>query len=354
LGIKDTAFKFNVDEEELDYFADFVGGIEIEYNEVHNIIYGAEVFADSCGFKAHKHWAITQFILEEDNDSIPIIDIEFGEGGVPAYYVGINDDPAKVKQILATLDKNIGPGNYLFAGDNDDEFEDEDMLDDNETQSFKQVYFTLTGAYGNLPKSRNTFKLDVNLLEEILDDMVLANYYSINDKLEEEIIAIVEIHESVFDEKSEESIIEIQKLLVKNPDNPYLYTELFLQYKFALLNNKADAIAKKGFELFPDFLHHRFFVAHAAMVDKELEKGFKLLNNQYYLNQAFPQRTAFSEGEFMFFYSALCHYFVEKGDLDNAIVCSDFLIDDIYTYACNENAIFSVMQAVKEEMKAQL
>lgn len=351
LGIKDTAFKFNVDEEEMDYFAEFVGGNEIEYNEVHNIIYGAEVFADSCGFKPHKDWAITQFILEEDNDSIPLIDIEFGEGGVPAYYVGPNDNPAKVNQILATLDKNIGPGNYLFVGD-DDEFEDDDILDDNETQSFKQIYFTLTGAYGDLPKSRNTFDLEIKLLEDILNDMVLANYYSINDDLEEEITSITDIHESVFDEKSEESIAQIQKLLIKNPNNPYLYAELFLQYKEAMLNDKADAIAKKGFELFPDFLYLRFFVAHAAMVNKELEKGFKLLNNQYYLNEAFPNRLAFSESEFMFFYSALCQYFVVKGDLDNAIVCSDFLIDYIYTYSCNEDAIFSVMQAVKEEMRA--
>jgi len=362
LGIKDTTFKFNVSEDELDYFADFVGVNEIAYNEVHNIIYGAEAFADSCGFKAHKDWAITQFILEEDDDHIPLIDIEFGEGGVPAYYVGLDDNPAKVKQILATLDKNIGPGNYFFAND-DEEFEDDDELfsdgldethEGNQNLSFKQIYFTLTGAYKNLVREKSAFIFDENLLDEILNEMVVVNSYSVNDDLEEEITKCVDLHESVFEEKSEESITQIQKLLVKNPDNPHLYTELFLQYKGAMLNHKADAIAKKGFELFPDFLYLRFFVAHAAMVDKELEKGFKLLNNQYYLNQAFPQRTAFSEGEFMFFYSALCHYFVEKGDLDNAIVCSDFLIDDIYTYACNENAIFSVMQAVKEEMKAQL
>lgn len=353
LGIKDTAFKFNVDEEEMDYFADFVGGNEIEYNEVHNIIYGAEVFADSCGFKPHKDWAITQFILEEDDDSIPLIDIEFGEGGVPAYYVGLDDDPAKVKQILATLDKNIGPGNYLFSSD-DDEFEDDELLlDGNSEKSFKQIYFTLTRAYNNLGSEKGAFNLDENLLDEILNEIVEANSYSIDDYLEEEITECVDLHESVFEEKSDESIAHIQVLLAENPSNPYLYLELFLQYKLARLNHEADELAQKGMGLFPDFLYLRIFVAHAAMVDKELDKGLKLLNNQYYLNQAFPQRTAFSEGEFMFFYSALCHYFVEKGDFKNAIVCSDRLIDDIYAYECNENAIFSVMQAVKEEMKEQ-
>lgn len=35
------------------------------------------------------------------------------------------------------------------------------------------------------------------------------------------------------------------------------------------------------------------------MVDGDLEKGFKLLNKKHNLDEAFPQRTAFAEGEFM-------------------------------------------------------
>lgn len=123
LGIKDAFFKFNVPEDEMFDLVDYMNAVEIEYTQVHNIIYGGEAFANDCGFKPHKDWKVVQFILEEDDDHIPLVDIEFGEDGVPAYYVGPNDDPAKINQILATLDKNVGLGNYLFYND-EDEFDE--------------------------------------------------------------------------------------------------------------------------------------------------------------------------------------------------------------------------------------
>lgn len=114
LGIKDSAFKFNIPLEELENLIVHIKGEEIEYNKAHNIIYGAEAFAESSGFKPHKDWEVGQFILEEDDDRIPIIDIPFGDNGIPAYYIGPNDTPATINQILVTLDKNVGIGNYFF------------------------------------------------------------------------------------------------------------------------------------------------------------------------------------------------------------------------------------------------
>ena len=81
---------------------------------MHNIIYGEAAFAESCGFKPHKDWSIGQYILEEDDESIPLIDIPFGENGIPAYYVSPSDNTASIKRILATLDKHVEPGNYYF------------------------------------------------------------------------------------------------------------------------------------------------------------------------------------------------------------------------------------------------
>ncbi|TCD22074.1 hypothetical protein EZ456_18200 [Pedobacter psychrodurus] len=349
LGIKDTTYKFNVSDDELDYFADYVGGNEIAYDEVHNIIYGAETFADSCGFKAHKDWAITQFILEEDNDHIPLIDIEFGEGGVPAYYVGPNDNPAKIKQILATLDKNVGQGNYLFYND-EDEFDDDEITEGGDKQNFKQIYYTFTSAYRDKFEGSSTVTLDKDHIAEIWNQKVDLGLYSLNDELDDRIIECAEEYESIFEDKSLKSISQIHALLIKNPDMPLFYAELFLQYKVIGLHAKADAIAKKGMQLFPDFLYLRLYVAHAAMVDGELETGLKLLNKKHNLDEAFPQRTVFSEGEFMLFYAALCQYFIAKGNLIDAIICSDALIIEIYKYACSENAVLAVLDQVKSEL----
>jgi hypothetical protein len=86
LGTKDTLFKFNLSS--LDY-AELLTNIrnqdyiEIPYDLAHNIIYGANEFAEEHGFKIHNDFKITQFILEEDNDNIPMIELEFGKDGEP-------------------------------------------------------------------------------------------------------------------------------------------------------------------------------------------------------------------------------------------------------------------------------
>nr|WP_315420078.1 hypothetical protein [uncultured Pedobacter sp.] len=349
LGIKDAFFKFNVTVDEMFDLVDQMNGVEIEYEKIHNIIYGAEAFANDCGFKPHKDWAVTQFILEEDDDHIPLIDIEFGEGGVPAYYVGPNDNPAKIKQILATLDKNFGAGNYLFYID-EDEFEDDEITEDGNEQSFKQIYHTFTSAYRDKFEGSSAVTLDKDHIDEIWVQKVDLGLYSLNDELDDRIIECAEEYESVFEEKSLESLNQIHSLLIKNPDMPLFYAELFLQYKAFGLHAKADAIAKKGMKLFPDFLYLRFYVAHAAMVDGELEKGLKLLNKKHNLDEAFPQRTAFAEGEFMLFYAALCQYFMANDSLIDAITCSDALIVEIYKYACSENAILDLLPLIKAKL----
>lgn len=351
LGIKDAFFKFNVREDEMFDLVDYMNAVEIEYTQVHNIIYGGEAFANDCGFKPHKDWKVVQFILEEDDDHIPLVDIEFGEDGVPAYYVGPNDDPAKINQILATLDKNVGLGNYLFYND-EDEF-NEITEEDNE-QSFKQIYYALTSGYRDKFEGNSTVTLDEDHIDEIWVQKVDLGLYSLNDELDDRIIECAEEYESIFEDKSLESISQINALLIKNPDMPLFYAELFLQYKIIGLHSKADAIAKKGMQLFPDFLYLRFYVAHTAMVDGDLEKGFKLLNKKHNLDEAFPQRTAFAEGEFMLFYAALCRYFMANDSLIDAVICCDALIAEIYVYACSENAIFDLLPLIKSQTESSI
>ena len=86
LGTKDTFFNFNVSETTLNEILDRMeaeGMIKADYNLVHNIIYGANEFAEENGYKIHKDFATTQYILEEDDENIPLIEIEFGKDGEP-------------------------------------------------------------------------------------------------------------------------------------------------------------------------------------------------------------------------------------------------------------------------------
>ncbi|MDR2287191.1 MAG: hypothetical protein LBE04_06925 [Prevotellaceae bacterium] len=122
---------------------------QTQYDLVHNIIYAAIEFADKYGFKPVSEFtSVTQYLLEEDNENIPMIDIHCGDdNGKPVYINSGEDSPAKEQQILAQLDKTAGQGNYEyilhdefddddedddFYDDDDDDFDDDDFYDDDD------------------------------------------------------------------------------------------------------------------------------------------------------------------------------------------------------------------------------
>ena len=84
LGTKDTFWNFNQTSAVLSAILDRANFIEIDYNLAHNIIYGANEYAVENGFKIHKDFtSLTQYILEPDDEKIPLIDVEFGKDGKP-------------------------------------------------------------------------------------------------------------------------------------------------------------------------------------------------------------------------------------------------------------------------------
>ena len=84
LGTKSTFWNFNCPKSISEEFNNGPIHIIIDYALAHNIIYGANEYAEDHGFKIHKDFkAITQYILEPDDERIPLIDVEFGKDGKP-------------------------------------------------------------------------------------------------------------------------------------------------------------------------------------------------------------------------------------------------------------------------------
>ncbi len=130
LGIKDTMFIFNETQAELDerFGVEFEKVFEeVDYNLAHNIVYAGHDFALDFEIKPHADFAITKFILEDDNDAIPIIDIEVGQDDKPHLIV---KQPGQYGDALAKLKKIAGEGNYYYTIASD--FEDEDDNEDDE------------------------------------------------------------------------------------------------------------------------------------------------------------------------------------------------------------------------------
>ena len=90
-GLVETYAKFNGDIDNLNANIglhippedDFITLMEVDYILVHNIIFGAIAFAEEHGYKPQKDFEITKGILDEDNENIDLIEIDFGVNGKP-------------------------------------------------------------------------------------------------------------------------------------------------------------------------------------------------------------------------------------------------------------------------------
>jgi len=134
LGLKDTFYKYNISQKEYDSIKEDYPFKPVTYNEVHNMIYGAIAYAEDLGIDPHPDFKVTQYIIEEDSDDIPLIEYEFGKDGKPFLVVSSRKDENKYVSIL---NKNVGEGNFDFLlGGDDYDYDDYDDYDDDYDEDF--------------------------------------------------------------------------------------------------------------------------------------------------------------------------------------------------------------------------
>lgn len=132
LGVKDAVYNANITPSDFEeYLNDLENGLgvkEISYNEAHNIIYGAIAFAEEGGIKPVREFETAGYILEEDNDDIPLIEYDFGKNG--KHFLVIHPD-RKEMSYYHILKKNLGDDfEYIMPSGDDynDEYDDEESL----------------------------------------------------------------------------------------------------------------------------------------------------------------------------------------------------------------------------------
>lgn len=101
--------------------------IDIEYAEAHNLVYGAIDFAEVAGIEPHKNFRVTQYILEEDTDDIPLIEYDFGRNG---QHHLVANDKLEASKYLPLLQEHLGNKfTYHIADEEDDDFKEDDDFD---------------------------------------------------------------------------------------------------------------------------------------------------------------------------------------------------------------------------------
>ena len=123
-GLMHTMYFFNMSDNEFDEFlADYQldnNFIEVEYNLAHNIIYRAIDFAEDIDISPDKDFSVSKYILEDNTDNVPFIEIEFGEDG-----------------------------EHMFFDEEEDEFEEEfyDEFDDEFEEEFADEFDTTLNSF---------------------------------------------------------------------------------------------------------------------------------------------------------------------------------------------------------------
>lgn len=154
LGVKDTSYYVDMSEYELNDILkrvkDKVGSVSmVPYEEVHNIIYGAIEFAEEGGISPHKDFRITEYLLEEDTDDIPLICYNFGQNGKHCLVVNPDRYEMRYENILRD---NLGDNFDVILSEDDDEedYDDEDYGDeededygDDEDENRKRMFMNL-------------------------------------------------------------------------------------------------------------------------------------------------------------------------------------------------------------------
>lgn len=163
LGVKDVFGNVNLEKE---YFKDQIKEnsdhlIECDYPLAHNYVLGAVEFAGEADLQPAAPYRIWQYILSEDNDDIPFIDIEFGKDGK---YLLVTEAGTKEALLIPKLKEKLGE-NFDFILDDKFSVEDYAENDNDYLQEERRFFHYDYPQYPSDPKLNHPFIKDVLLAE---------------------------------------------------------------------------------------------------------------------------------------------------------------------------------------------
>jgi len=309
MGVKDAMYNYNQPLFEFEEIIENMGEVMVacDYNLAHNLVYGAVEFALEHDVSSHKDWNIAQYILEEDTDDIPLMDLEFGIDGMPAFFEGDEEE-----------------------WEEDEEF-DEDEIRMKEVQM--AIFKTIDLAYKKtFPKAENEFNQQIKNAHEQL----IINEEPIQDLSEE----LLDVLESMHYELSELSELEdkreiskfqkkVQDKIKEYPNEPIFYNYMANSYFIAGDHKRAMKQFEQCAIDFPDYLLGKLFYAFQLIQNREYEKAWKILGSKYQLQELIPNKLVFHRQVVYVFYAVTALYILlYEDDLEKALPYYDLILCD--------------------------
>lgn len=364
LGLKNTHHYFNETEYIYEYeIIDLVFTSQdyepCKYVLAHNIIYGAIEYADDLGFRPNKDFAVSQYVLEDDDDQVELMELEFGKDGKPCYIVGPYDNASL---ITGKLKATVGEGNFtvihpeanLFGEDyfEDEEWEEEDDFDPYEDVTEDrpdpyQVQLLLPpGNPSGDPSSSREITYTVTH-DAVRDERYKAYYKALGEDEVERLFALTA-------NKPQEAIPVLQELITQYPHFPTLQNYLSVAYQTAGREAESGDLVEEMYRAFPDYLFTRLSYANQFLHKGDLDRVAEIMENKFEIKEFFPEREVFHFSEILYFYALVGEYLLAKGGPEKALPYLDLMLAVDPKHPLTDRLGLKVMPYVMEEMQKKL
>jgi len=320
LGVKDTGYYHNLTPYEYQDLVNTFNSVQnmfpCRYEEAHNLIYGAIAFAEDLGFKPDDDFAITKHFLEEDNETVELIEYEFGQAGKPVLFVNEDMNPGRY---INQLNKSVGEGNYEVVHQADDLYDEgwaeNDHFDfDRPFRHFLENYQPPVAPNDGLKDLRmHSIEISYDAMETEYD----ARYEQDIDKIRD---LVAENYEMIFDDENIEDAVPVLRDYVQQyPEYPTFYNHLLIALKKSGYAEEAWELAQTLYDKFPEYLFAKIGYGYELMEQGKVDEAFSVMENKYNIMDLYPDTKRFHVTEMLSFNLFVCHYLVEKGVPDQAV-----------------------------------
>jgi len=325
LGIKDTFFVFNESEISINEKFDLPNFHMkvVDYNLAHNIVFAAHDYALDYDIKPHSDFAVTKFILEEDDDNIPLIEITCGGPEGKPHLILQPGQFAKYKHVYDKLVKTLGKDNFYYTMEADmfNNMETSDDLDDSNDDEYTNI--------DDIPPG----KLNM-IAAKMLDISDLANADKTSNRSIQEIITLnIEFGLRVLKVKRKELFYSDEELENKSESEIYIEADQFPSWLTNDMMDEASEMMEHDIEAYAQFendpnsenkllqFDHERLIAnfdkfqHNPYIIQLLYEKSVLINNTEVINLLKPviKKLAFQYVSLKLEF-ALCTYYLNETD----------------------------------------
>lgn len=367
IGVKDTWYLFNISSFEYDELIERFHSeeeneiVSCDYNLAHNVIFAGYEYAEEFDIEPHSDFKLTRMILEEDNDQIPLLEIQVGYNGSP-WLITMHDDPQTgyyLKQLRNTVGEgnftyNVNPMSYL-GSEFDDENEIDDWSTDNETLDDTSLISDREDLYQWSDYTVQQWKEfiasakaedlaeDPHLVRFLYEELVYEEELKIRspkpdfDSYIDQINCTVELIEeesaeqldflskflprvqkatqSDSSKEKKKLVKEIERAFQKLPESKSLTNNLSQMYTLLDHQEKSLEIAEELHQRYPDYILAMTNLAQQYFRDGYHDKFEKLMENREFIWEDFPKSKAFHILEVTSYISAIVLKYIVKQDM---------------------------------------